>query len=151
MYVYIGLHLQWSFEVVVLSIHDDVIKWKHCPRYWPFVRGIHRSPVNSLNKGQWRGALMFSLICVLIKRLSKQSWGWWSKTPTRSLWRHCNVIRVYINDNYMAWPRYPHHRPFDQGSVVTVRFPYLYPERLWIKLILSHRASDAALWRFLCW
>ena len=22
--------------------HDDVIKWKHFPRYWPFVRGIHR-------------------------------------------------------------------------------------------------------------
>ena len=42
--------------------HDDVIKWKHFPRYWPFVRGIHRSPVNSPHKGQWRGALMFSLI-----------------------------------------------------------------------------------------
>ena len=42
--------------------HDDVIKWKHFPRNWPFVRGIHRSPVNSLHKGQWRGALMFSLI-----------------------------------------------------------------------------------------
>ena len=28
--------------------HDDVIKWKHFPRYWPFVRGIHRPPVNSL-------------------------------------------------------------------------------------------------------
>ena len=23
--------------------HDDVIKWKHFPRYWPFERGIHRS------------------------------------------------------------------------------------------------------------
>ena len=46
--------------------HDDVIKWKHFPRYWHFVRGIHRSPVNSPHKGQWRGALMFSLICVLI-------------------------------------------------------------------------------------
>ena len=23
---------------------DDVIKWKHFPRYWPFVREIHRSP-----------------------------------------------------------------------------------------------------------
>ena len=23
--------------------HDDVIKWKHFPRYWPFVWGIHRS------------------------------------------------------------------------------------------------------------
>ena len=33
-------------------IHDDVIKWKHFPRYWPFVRGIHRSPVNSPHKGQ---------------------------------------------------------------------------------------------------
>ena len=25
------------------SPHDDVIKWKHFPRYWPFVWGIHRS------------------------------------------------------------------------------------------------------------
>ena len=25
--------------------HDDVIKWKQFPRYWSFVRGIHRSPV----------------------------------------------------------------------------------------------------------
>ena len=46
--------------------HDDVIKWKHFPRNWPFVRGIHRSPVNSPHKGQWRGGLMFSLICVWI-------------------------------------------------------------------------------------
>ena len=36
--------------------------WKHFPRYWPFVRGIHRSPVDSHHKGQWHGALMFSLI-----------------------------------------------------------------------------------------
>ena len=49
-----------------LYLHDDVIKWKHFPRYWPFVRGIHRSPVNSSHKGQWRGALMFPLICVWI-------------------------------------------------------------------------------------
>ena len=52
-----------------LLCHDDVIKWKHFPRYWPFVREIHRSPVNSLHKGQWRGALMFSLICVWINGL----------------------------------------------------------------------------------
>ena len=43
--------------------HDDVIKWKHFPRYWPFVRGIHRSLMNSPHKGQWRGALIFSFIC----------------------------------------------------------------------------------------
>ena len=39
--------------------HDDVIERKHFPYHWPFVRGIHRSPVNSHHKGQWRGALMF--------------------------------------------------------------------------------------------
>ena len=54
--------IQWA----ILFIHDDVIKWKLFPRYRPFVRGIHRSPVNSTHKGQWRGALMFSLICAWI-------------------------------------------------------------------------------------
>ena len=52
---------------LILTDHDDVIKWKHFPRYWPFVGGIHRSLVNSPDKGQWRRALMFSLICVWIK------------------------------------------------------------------------------------
>ena len=52
------------YEIAAMCWHDDVIKWKHFPRYWPFVRGIHRSPVNSPHKGQWHGAWMFSLICV---------------------------------------------------------------------------------------
>ena len=46
--------------------HDDVIKWIHFLRYWPFAQGIHRSPVNSPHKGQWRAALMFSLISAWI-------------------------------------------------------------------------------------
>ena len=33
------------------------------PYYWPFVRGIHRSPVDASHKCQWREALKFSLIC----------------------------------------------------------------------------------------
>ena len=51
---------------MILTMHDDVIIWKHFPRYWPFVRGIHRSPSKFPYKGQWRGALMFSLTCVWI-------------------------------------------------------------------------------------
>ena len=51
------------FTVLFQTRHDDIIKWKHFPHYSPFVRGIHRSPVNCPHKGQWRGALMFSLIC----------------------------------------------------------------------------------------
>ena len=44
---------------IFLGFHGDVTKWKHFPRYWPFVRGIHRSSLNSPHKGLWRGALMF--------------------------------------------------------------------------------------------
>ena len=36
---------------------------KHFLCYWPFVRGIHRSLVDTPHKGQWHRALMFSLIC----------------------------------------------------------------------------------------
>ena len=50
-YIYMGL------------LREDVIKWKHFPDYWPFLRGIKRSPANSPHKGQWRGALLYSLIC----------------------------------------------------------------------------------------
>ena len=49
----------WGHIRLVASTHDDVIKWNNFPRYWPFVRGIHWSLVNSPHKGQWRRALMF--------------------------------------------------------------------------------------------
>ena len=70
--------------------HDDVIKWKHFPRYWPFVRGIHRSPVNSPTQRPvtWSFDVFFDLRPN--KRLSKQSWGWWFETPSHPLWRHRN-------------------------------------------------------------
>ena len=69
--------------------HDDVIKWKHFPRYWPFVRGIHRSPAQ--RPVTRRFGVFFDLR--LNKRFSKQSWGWWFETPPRPLWRHCNGTR----------------------------------------------------------
>ena len=50
-----------SFQLPQDKRHEDISKWKHFPRYWSFVRGIHRSLMNSPHKGQWRGALMFSL------------------------------------------------------------------------------------------
>ena len=88
--------------------HDDAIKWKPFPRYWPFPRRIPRSRVNSPHKGQWRGALMFYL---LSKRLSKQSWGWWFVTPSRPLWRHwsdicCAYWPKYKHESYWPWTRH---------------------------------------------
>ena len=63
------------------------------PHYWPFVRGIHWSPVNSPHKGQWRRALMFSLICVWIN-------GWVNNREAGDLRRYCAhydiTLMVYI-------------------------------------------------------
>ena len=73
-------------------VHDDVIKWKHFPRYWPFVRVIHRSPVNVPHKGQWRGALMFSLICVWIN-------GWVNNREAGDLRRY----RAHYDVTVMRW------------------------------------------------
>ena len=73
---------------------DDVIKWKHFSRYWPFVRGIHRSPVNSPHKGQWRGALMFSLICAWIN-------GWVNDREAGDLRRHHTHHDVTIYNEYL--------------------------------------------------
>ena len=72
----------------VTTDHDDIIKWKHFPRYWLFVRGIHRSPVNFPHKGQWRWAFVFFDLR-LNKPLCKQPGGLRFETPSLPLWRHC--------------------------------------------------------------
>ena len=74
-----------SFRSGSFLSHDDVIRWKHFPRYCPFVRGIRQSPVNFPHKGQWRGSLMFSLICAWIN-------AWINNREAGDLTRHhaCN-------------------------------------------------------------
>ena len=69
--------------------HDDVIKWRHFPRYSPFVLGIRRSHVISLHKGQWRGASMLSLIWVWIN-------GSANNRKADDLIRHCAYHDVTV-------------------------------------------------------
>ena len=77
-------------------------------RYWPIVRGNHLSAVDSLHKGQWRGAVVFSLICAWRKRLRKQSRCMWFETPSRSLWYHSHILK--ISDHYTESYHIPHQR-----------------------------------------
>ena len=73
----------------IAIFRDDVIKWKHFRRYWPFVRGIHWSAVNSPHKGQWRGALMFSFVCAWIN-------GWVNNREAGDLRRHRDHYDVTV-------------------------------------------------------
>ena len=76
-------------------IHS-VILWRHLmepfPRCWPFVKGIHWSPVDSPHEDQWRGALMFSLICVWTN-------GWANNRDANGLRRHHTDYDVTV----MMW------------------------------------------------
>ena len=87
----------WSTQTFALSHHhDDVVKWKYFPRYWPFVQGIHRSPVNSPHEGQWRGALMLSLICVWIN-------GWVNNCEAGDLRRYLAHYDVTVMIISILW------------------------------------------------
>ena len=88
--IYIGV----GKKVILFSIiHDDFIKWKPFPRYWSFVRGIHRSPAPVTGKfpAQRPAMRIFDVTDLrLNKRLSKHSSRRGFETPPSLLWRHCN-------------------------------------------------------------
>ena len=86
--------LLWRHCNVIEMSHDDVIKWKHFPRYWPFVQ---RPVTQSLG-------VFFDLR--LNKRFSKQSRNRWLETPSRSLWRHCDeeFLAHGCFSNMFRWP-----------------------------------------------
>ena len=82
-----------------LRKHDDVIKWKYFPRCWPFARRMHWSPVNSPHKGQWCGALIFSLIWAWIN-------SWVNKREASDLRRHHAHYDVSVmNQRKCSWNR----------------------------------------------
>ena len=60
-----------------------------CGEFTGDVRGIHRSSVNSPHKGQWCGALMFSLICVWLN-------GWVNNREAGDLRRYCAHYDVIV-------------------------------------------------------
>ena len=88
--------------------------------------GIHQSPVDSPHKGQWRWALMFSLIC-LNERLRKQSRRRWFGTSSPSLCRHCNEVYYkqfvcLVPRTVTSWPNPPHAREIaDNRYIISMK------------------------------
>ena len=92
-----------EFPALMASDAENVsIWWRHHNQ--PQNRGYlqsskhrsHRSPVNSPHKGQWRGALEFSLICAWIH-------GWVNNRQAGDLRRHhapYDVIAMYLRNMY---------------------------------------------------
>ena len=61
--------------------HFDLTWWRHQMETFSALLAICAGnspvPVNSLHKGEWRGTVMFSLICAWINGWVKKTWGWW--------------------------------------------------------------------------
>ena len=87
-----NLSLSWedagACNSLLLSIpHDVVMKWKIFPRYWPFVQGIHQSPVNSPQKGTVTRGLMFFMLVRANSEINRRVAG-----DLRRHGAHSNVI-----------------------------------------------------------
>ena len=104
-YILLGLETKtiviWEISNIRTK-HYDIIKWKPFPRYWSFVVGIHRSPVNSPDKGPMMRTLMF-LWCGSASAV-KQTLKWlviWDSMAF--IWRHRNELWNTLIIVLMTW------------------------------------------------
>ena len=108
--------VEYSEVSIRLVIH---LKWISCIIIW-ITSLFHRSPVNSPHKGQWRGALMFSLICTRIN-------GWVNNGEAgdlrrhRPLWRHC--IDSFAATGIII--QLPHHAVANQATLTQTKISHL--------------------------
>ena len=111
-----------NFEYVLTDemtlLHVVVIRWKHFPCYWPFVRGIHWSPVNSPHKGQWRGALMYSFICTWTN-------GWANNRDASDL--RCHHTHYDVTVMHHGWWDLARH------CVTTIAYNWCSTAVIWCK------------------
>ena len=71
----------------------------------------------------------------LNKRLCKQSWGWWSETPPRSLWHQCNDMTHYSYEMIMMlngalWDTHNRHSrapPWQLWRIISYVQIHTYP------------------------
>ena len=143
-FVQIDIHGWLNQRTNLLVIMMTSSNGKHFPRYLPSVPGIHRSPMNYPHKGQWRWALMFSLICAWTN-------GWLSSRDAGDLRRHCAHydVTVMTSSCDIRWQRLsvlwqPMMTP-SSGNIFRVT-GHLCGEFTGPRWIPRTKASDAELW-----
>ena len=74
--------------------HDDIIRWKHFPRYWPFVKEIHQSPGYPSQRPLMRSFDVF--LCALSLTKSPDA------GDLRRHAAHCDVTIVVAQNDWAA-------------------------------------------------
>ena len=137
--------LWWLQHWLPGTDHYDVIKWKHFPHYWPFVRGIHRSQMNSPHKGQWHRVLMFSSMYA--------SNGWVNNQDTGDLSTHYDVT-VMILEKELVTQNHTSNSVVNQWNAIqfshvgnqwNIKFKIIYQKYWWFVIPMS---LLKVLWHF---
>ena len=110
-------------------LHDDVIKWKHFLPYWPFVRRIHRFPVNSPHIIPYLGMKSWDLhVCDRASTIThvdrvKKSNPWYNKISlclNVTIWSSqicLSVIFIYFVKFQNIWEKNCTYSHFFQSPV----------------------------------
>ena len=100
MIISVFLQSEQFIRPVFLGDHDDVIIWKHFRAtgpLWGEFTGHRWIPITNASDAE----LWCFLRSALNKQLSKQSWGWWFETPSRSLWRQ-DLLSLFAIRSYFT-------------------------------------------------
>ena len=154
---YVTTWAYWHVHTILVILrccdftkHDAVIRWKHFPRCWPFVKGIHMwIPLTKASDAE--------LWCFLWsapeqKRLSKHSTCRWFEAPSRSLWRHCNDIHIQHVAGARSGSTYMHNHIYAYESTDSINPPLVFPHissKIYIQIFTCTElimVSELKLW-----
>ena len=99
-------HARKPAKLVMSSVYWRYVSflwWRHQMETFSALLAfcVRNSPVTGEFPTQMPVTQSFDVFCDLHKRLNKPPRGWWSETPSCSLWRHCNVIILRIMMNLL--------------------------------------------------
>ena len=115
------------------SMRNNLTWWRHQMETFSALLAIcaGNSPVNSPHKGQWRGALMFSLICARIN-------GWVNNRETGDLSRHRAHYDVIVMNTMNC--SITIKNPMENNSIWNER------ATAWPYSVLGHKVLLTFLW-----
>ena len=73
-------------------------------------------------------------------RLSKQSWGWWFETPSRSSWRHCNAYKRGRNHVLLPTDGLAPRGARSSASIVMTKWYFLF--NFFVRISLKFVSKD---------
>ena len=124
----------------MIRVHDDVIKRKYFPPYWPFVGEFTSHQwIPSQKPVTWSFAVFFDLR--LNKPLKKQSWGWWIEMPSCSLWHQYNeLVSCYWYYNEICYDGWDHRVVISNRVIMDMAEVGAFVNILW-GLHIKHSGS----------